>query len=289
MSNRHSVSKSDWSGKTAVVVGASTGLGRTLADALAAQGAAHVVLAARDIVKLQAAERQLAEEWPVTRFSMCAVDVTEASGAAALAEHVATIGLKPGSGDATQIDLLINATGLSDRGPALKLTSERLDELMHANVHGPLLVIQSLVSHLSRGGVIVNIGSLSSHFAPRYLGGYSLANHALRALTQQLRLELKESGIHVMLVCPGPIARSDVGSPRYAHLPTAGDVPPEALGGGGGAKLRGLDPGKLSAEILQAAAARRAELIRPRKARLLIWLMALWPAQGEAWLRHMTR
>jgi NAD(P)-dependent dehydrogenase (short-subunit alcohol dehydrogenase family) len=185
------------------------------------------------------------------------------------------------------LDLLINAVGMSDRGTALKLSPERIEELMRANVYGPLRVVQALRSQLHSGSVIVNIGSLSSHFAPRHLGGYSIAKHGLRALTQQLRLELREHGIHVMLACPGPITRADTGS-RYASLASAGDVPAEALRGGGGAKLKGLDPGQLSRDILKAAAARRLALIRPRKARWLIWLVALCPSWGEWILRRMT-
>lgn len=281
LNSRRPITKSFWSGKRAVVVGASVGLGRSLVEALAGQGAAHVVLVARDLKRLEIAERELARRWPATRFSLCAADVSIPYGSHRVGEHVQGLGL--------QIDLLINAVGLSDRGAALKLTDERLDELMRANVHGPLHSVQALAGEMPRGGVIVNIGSLSSHFAPRFLGGYSLAKHALRALTQQLRLELKEQGVHVMLACPGPIARADQEGSRYAHLATAADVPAEALRGGGGAKLRGLDPDRLAQDILRAAAQRKLQIIRPRKANLLVWLMALCPSLGESMLKRMTQ
>lgn len=281
MSNPQPIARSFWSGKTAVVVGASVGLGRHLVEALAAQGAAHVVLVARDLKRLETTERELARRWPDTRFSLCAADASVHYGSQRVAEHVQGLGLK--------VDLLVNAVGQSDRGAALKLTGERLDELMRANVHAPLGAIQALASEMAKEGTIVNIGSLSSLFAPRFLGGYSLAKHALRALTQQLRLELKEQGLHVMLVCPGPIARAEQDGSRYAHLATAGDVPAEALRGGGGAKLRGLDPEKLATDILHAAAERKVQIIRPRKAILLVWLMALCPRLGESMLRRMTQ
>lgn len=283
MSNRNSVSQSAWSGKTAMVVGASAGLGRKLAEALAEQRAARILLVARDAERLRTVAGELAEKWPETRCVAVAADVSSAAGAAALEQQLAV------RDPETSIHLLINAVGLSDRGPALSLTAERIDELMRANVHAPLLVVQTLAHRLAPGGVIVNIGSLSSHFAPRFLGGYSLAKHALRALTQQLRLELKERGLHVMLVCPGPIADSERAQSRYAHLPTASEIPREALAGGGGAKLRGLDARELASEILHAAAARKLELIRPRKAKWLVWLMALWPSWGEAILRRKTQ
>jgi uncharacterized protein len=291
VSNYQWLPQKAWTGKTAVVVGASSGLGRNLVDALAEQSVAQVVLVARDSHRLANVVSELASKWQTVKFSQCAADVTTSTGCSILTEHIQSL--------EDRVDLLINAQGLSDRGTVMKLTSERLDELMRANVHGPLRTIQIIAPGMAQGGVIINIGSLSSYFAPRFLGGYSMAKHALRALTQQARLELKDQGLHVMLVCPGPIVSSQrvaremaspdsAGGTRYAHLATASDIPAEALGSGGGAKIRGLDPVKLSADILQAAAQRRLELIRPRKARWLIWLMTLCPSWGESLLKRMT-
>ena len=73
--------------------------------------------------------------------------------------------------------------------------------------------------------------------ATRYMGPYPAAKFALAAYTQQLRLALAESGVHVLLVCPGPIARPD-GLPRYenaANLPAAARRP----GGGEAARRAG--------------------------------------------------
>lgn len=277
-----------WTDKSAIVVGASSGLGRCLVDRLAEQGAACVLLVARDRGRLAAVVDELAGRWPQSKFDLCAADMSTAEGGLAFQQAI--------EGSDRRFDLLINAAGASDRGLAMKLTFERLDELMRANVHATLQAIQLAASAMAPAGVIVNIGSLSSYFAPRYLGGYSMAKHALRALTQQMRLELKESGLHVMLVCPGPIAReqprpSTSASPtsRYAELASAQDVPPAALASAGGAKLKGLDPRALAVDILQAAADRRLELIRPRKARWLVWLIALCPGWGETALRRMTQ
>lgn len=274
-----SIENGAWSGKSAVVVGASAGLGCALAEELAREGAGRLVLVARGIERLQQLGLEFTQSWPATQTISCAADVTTAAGAHEVANAIGS--------SLPSLDLLINAVGRSDRGTALKLLPERIEELMHANVYGPLRVVQAVRSQLHSGSVIVNIGSLSSHFAPRHLGGYSIAKHGLRALTQQLRLELREHGIHVMLACPGPIARTESGS-RYASLASAGDIPAEALHGGGGAKLKGLEQGQLARDILRAASMRQLELIRPRKARWLIWLVALCPSWGELVLRRMT-
>lgn len=188
----------------------------------------------------------------------------------------------------TQLDMVINAIGESDRGSIEKLSLERMLELVRTNVGSSLHVIQ----HHSRllkptRGVLVLIGSLSSHLAPRYLGGYSIAKHGLAALAQQARLELAADGVHVMLASPGPIARDDSGT-RYSNSAQAADLPPEALKSGGGAKIKGLDPVVLSSRIIEAAARRRITLILPSKARLLVWLCSLSPSWGEYFLRKFT-
>lgn len=265
--------------KLAVIVGGSAGLGLILAEQLAQEGVARIVLVARNADRLTTAQSQLEEKFPQTDFKVCAVDIAGHDGAATLAACVAT--------HAQPVDLLINAVGLSDRGTMMGLKAERIEELIRANVIAPLLAAQAIVPLMRSGSVIVNIGSLSSYFAPSYLGGYSIAKHGLRALTQQLRMELAGQGIHVLLVCPGPIAREDTGS-RYAHLPGAADIPSAALQGGGGAKIKGLDPQRLGADITRAIKACKLEIIRPRKARLLLILAAVWPKLGEWVLKRKT-
>jgi uncharacterized protein len=121
------------------------------------------------------------------------------------------------------------------------------------------------------------------------LGGYAIAKHGLAALAQQARLELAEEGIHVLLACPGPIAREDSGT-RYDHLARDPHSPnqdlPEAMRQpGGGAKVRGLEPQQLVRDILQAAAHKQPRIIRPRKAQWLHWVSALSGSLGDRLLR----
>ncbi len=89
------------------------------------------------------------------------------------------------------------------------------------------------------------------------------------------------------MVCPGPIARTDAGI-RYQHLESAGDIPAAALQGGGGVKIKGLNPDQLAADILRAIQSRDIEIVRPRKARLLLMIMAAWPRLGEWILKRKT-
>lgn len=250
-----------------------------MADILAQQQIGHVTLVARDASRLEACLLERKSKWSGTSWQGLAADAATPAGAQQLSSCVAA--------STRPIDLLINAVGQSDRGLIMKLTTERLEELMRVNLLAPLLSAQAVVPSMVRGGVIVNLGSLSSYFAPRFLGGYSIAKHGLRAMSQQMRMELADAGIHVMLACPGPIARADAGS-RYNHLAGASDLPGAALRGGGGARLKGLDAERLARDILSAAASRQYELIRPRRARLLVCLMALSPRLGQWLLGRMT-
>ncbi|MFO1066223.1 MAG: SDR family oxidoreductase [Pirellulales bacterium] len=270
---------SPWPNRSAVISGGSSGLGLTLAEALAPQ-VDRLVITGRSSKRLADTKSQLLLTHPHLAITNVAVDAATSEGSAELARVLQ-------SELGGRFDLLINAVGSSDRGRLIDLKPDRLHELLNANVTSTLLTTQAVLPSLQPGSVIVNIGSLAGLFAPRFLGGYSIAKHGVTALSQQLRLELAEQGLHVLLVCPGPI-RGRSAAERYAQLDSASNLPAEAMQGGGGAKIRGLDPERLARDILSAAIRRERVLIRPRKAKLLRWISALWPWLGDSLLRRMT-
>jgi short-subunit dehydrogenase len=138
---------------------------------------------------------------------------------------------------------------------------------------------------LQTHGHVVHIGSLAAKTASRFLGAYPASKFPLAAYAQQLRMELGPQGLHVLLVCPGPIRRDDAGSRYDAE---AGNLPPEARQPGGGVKLKGIDPDWLAHRILVACERRQAELIVPGRARLLFALSQLWPSLGDWIITRMT-
>lgn len=187
-------------------------------------------------------------------------------------------------GEIGSVDLLIQAVGQSDRGLLADLTKERMLELLDANLFTSLNAVNELAGVMNSPSTMVLIGSLASHFAPRFLGGYAIAKHALVALAQQSRLELADRGIHIMLASPGPIQRSDAGS-RYEHHETSSNLPESALQPGGGANLKGLAVQPLADAILAAAARRKVLAVYPLKANLLRWISAIAPGIGDRLLR----
>jgi short-subunit dehydrogenase len=138
---------------------------------------------------------------------------------------------------------------------------------------------------LASGGHMVNIGSLAAKSASRFMGPYAASKFAVAAYSQQLRLELGERGLHVLLVCPGPIASSE---PRAHSAAELAALPESARRPGAGVKVRPIDPDLLAGRILRACERRDPELIVPGKARLLFALSQLSPRLGDWLVRRFT-
>jgi NAD(P)-dependent dehydrogenase (short-subunit alcohol dehydrogenase family) len=264
-----------WNGKTAIVTGASGGLGFHLAQTLA-QAGANVVLAARTQSTLEAAVAKLAGLPGRAIPIVC--DVSRDADVAALVEKtIAQFG---------KLDLLINNAGLSVRQAILDTTPADFQQLLELNLLATVRCTRAAAPHLlAARGHLVNIGSLSGKTASRWLGAYPASKFAVTAYTQQLRLELGPEGLHVMLVCPGPIARDDdrVRSPEeLAKLPEAARKP------GGGVKTNRIRPDVLAQKIVRACEQRRPELIVPWYARIIFTLMQTSPTLADWLVRKLT-
>lgn len=262
-----------WQNKRAVVTGGTAGLGRELARALVDRGARVAVVA-----RGQEALDRTAGELSSRGGDVLAVSA-DVTNDADMPRVAATVRDRWGGAD-----FLCHCAGRSMRGHALSTSVQTFQQLWDLNFLSSVRCIQAFSEMLieSRGHFVL-LGSLASKIAPRYYGAYPASKFPVAALAQQLRFELGPRGVHVLLVCPGPIER-DV-ERRYE---TPDDVPAEALIVAAGAKLRSIDPKRLSGQILRACERRRAELIVPGRARLLFTLSQLWPALGDRILRKMT-
>jgi NAD(P)-dependent dehydrogenase (short-subunit alcohol dehydrogenase family) len=267
----------DWQGKVVLVTGASSGLGRTIATAFAARHA-RVVIAARGADDLQ----KTADELRAAGYDATAIaaDVTrQESVDALLAGVIEQFG---------QLDALVNNAGRSARGAILDTTPDDFRDLLDINLLGVVRLTRAAAPHLLRsGGHLINISSLAGKSASRFLGAYPASKFAVTAYTQQLRLELEPQGLHVLLVCPGPIERE---APRRHALETAGAeaLPAEAYKPGGGVKVSLISPEKLAERILRACERRDPEIVTPGKARILFAISQLSPRLGDWLVRRMT-
>jgi short-subunit dehydrogenase len=261
--------------KVFIVTGASEGLGRSIAGALATAGC-KVSLAARNAPALDAAASQLTAAGHAALA--VATDVTSDEQVAALvARTVEHFG---------RLDGLVNNVGLSMRGAALDTTPDDFRRLLELNLIAAVRCTRAAAGQIiERRGHIVNIGSLAAKSAARWLGAYPAAKAALGAYTQQLRLELTDQGVHVLLVCPGPIARQ---TPRTYAAEELANLPESARRPGAGVKASAIPPDALARRIVAACERRQPELVIPGKARLLFALAQLSPRWGDWLLKRLT-
>lgn len=199
----------DLQGCTAVVTGASTGIGRVTAIALAQRGA-RVWAAARDLGRL---EQLAAEQTGITPHR---ADVSVDADRTAL---VAAAG---------EIDLLVNNAGIGHYGLVESMTPEQVRALWETNVIGLIDLSQRVLPGMlaRRRGHIVNVGSIAGFVAAPTETVYCATKHAVLAFTEGLRRELAGRGVDVTLIAPGVIktefkARARTGKP--ADVPGALD------------------------------------------------------------------
>jgi short-subunit dehydrogenase len=260
---------------SAIVTGASAGLGLHVCRQLLGEGY-RVTMLGRDPERLQHAAESLSKVHAADSIGVFAGDACNAESMQALVDqHVAQF---------ESLDVLVNVVGRSDRGLLINSAPAELESLFRDNVVSAWTCCHAAYEELKKTrGTIVNLGSLASRVAPRYLGGYVIAKHALVGFSRQLRMELEADGIHVGVVCPGPIRRDD-DQPidRYQTDKKAG-VPATAAQPGGGAKLKGLPPEQVAAAVLRCIQDRKIEIVMPPKVRVLMAINAVSPRLAD-WL-----
>ncbi|GAA4618843.1 SDR family oxidoreductase [Actinoallomurus liliacearum] len=196
-------------GKTALVTGASRGIGRAVALRLAAEGA---------LVAVHYGGNDEAAKETVAR-------IEEAGGAAFIVqarfgEDGAVDRLFAGltAGLAGRgLDILVNNAGIGSGSPISQVTQEELDRLLAINVTTPFFVIQRALPLLNDGGRIVNMGSTASRFAVTTQIGYTISKAALESMAPSLANELGRRGITVNTVAPGAV-RTDL-TAGYTSIP----------------------------------------------------------------------
>src|SRR5262245_5889758 len=174
--------------RTALVTGASAGIGLATARLLAREGA-RVVLNARRAEKLDAVARE-------TKGVAVAGDITDPAVRARLLEACGP-----------RIDILVNNAGYGEAGPVETIGEAEARRQFEVNFFAPAALIQAVMPRMraQRSGRIVNISSVAGRIGYPLFGWYCASKHALEGLTDALRLEARPWGIHVSLVEPGPV------------------------------------------------------------------------------------
>jgi NAD(P)-dependent dehydrogenase (short-subunit alcohol dehydrogenase family) len=182
-------------GKVAVVTGSSSGIGLAIAERLASEGAALVLVAApSDAGDLQAAADRLSGSARVESLAADIADPATAERAVELARSLGGLGV------------LVNNAGMAYFEELLDTPLEHLERTLAVNVRGTFLFSQAAARAMieqGRGGAMVNTASTASYVGEEYQVTYNLSKGAVAALTRSLAVDLAPHGIRVNAVAPG--------------------------------------------------------------------------------------
>ncbi len=180
--------------KTALVTGASKGIGAGIALELASAGASVIVNYASDKVGAEAIVRTITDGGG--QAIAIQGDVSNSADVTRIFDQAASV--------FGSIDILVNNAGVYQAMPISKITESEFNREMNVNLLGPLLTIRESLKHFgSSGGSIINIGSAASRSLPPEFSIYAASKSGVDAITGVLAKELASRGIRVNSVNPG--------------------------------------------------------------------------------------
>lgn len=188
----------DFRGKTALVTGASSGIGEAFAAKLAERGA-NVVLVARSAAKLQGLADALTARYGVSA-AVIAADLARADGVAATVREVQRLGLS--------VDLLVNNAGFGSHGRFETLEAGREREQVILNVVALAQLTRAFLPEMvARGaGAVLNVASTAAFQPDPYMATYGATKAFVLSFSEALWAENRRTGVNVLAVCAGPTA-----------------------------------------------------------------------------------
>jgi short-subunit dehydrogenase len=234
----------DLAGRSALVTGASSGIGRATALALSRRGVS-VRATGRDRHALEAVAKDCGAGIFVADLSIAA-DVDR------LADW------------AGPVDLLVNSAGFGWAGPFFKMDAATAEELLRVDLAAPIRLAALLAPGMvERGaGHVVNIASIAGHVGVKSEAVYSATKAGLIAFSESLRSELADSGVGVSVVSPGAV--------RTAFFEREGRTYDRAF-------PRPVAPDRVARDLIRAIERNRAQVFVPRWMAFPVWLHGAWP------------
>jgi NAD(P)-dependent dehydrogenase (short-subunit alcohol dehydrogenase family) len=178
-------------GKTALVTGGTSGIGRAVAERLAGQGA-EVIVSGRD--QDRGAEVVAAIESAGGKARFVAADLASFADVKRLAEAT------------SDVDVLVNNAGLFPGGPTDQTTEEAFDVTFDVNVKAPFFLTAAIAPRMAAkgGGAIINISTMAATIGMNGLAAYGASKAAVESLTKAWTAEYAAQGVRVNTVAPGP-------------------------------------------------------------------------------------
>jgi short-subunit dehydrogenase len=258
-------------GKVAVITGGSMGIGEAITRRFAAEGAA-VVITSRELARAEAAKQRIAG---ADRVLAAACDVRRHGDL----ENLMNAAVQRFG----RVDIWVNNAGFGLNDSVEKMRLADCRALFDTNFFGAIDGMQVAIAQMRRqgGGTIINISSVAGHIAVPYMAAYSASKAAMNALGRAAGVELRNSGIRVITVCPGYIAT---------------DFPNNIIRGTDCWRLSPAQPSKrqVSADVVADATLNgyfknKKEVIVPGSYRFLIGFYRLWPGLFEWGMKRMLK
>ena len=191
-------------GKSVLVTGAASGIGRATAILFAAEGA-RVTIGDINAAGLQETAGMMATTPRITPY-----DAADFASCRALVEAASAAGL----------DVLCNISGMLKWGPSLEFSVDDFERILRINTTSVFVMCQAALPHLIKSkGNIVNTASTAALQGIAYTIAYAASKHAVAAITKSLAIEFASTGVRINAICPG-----HVDTPMGNSAPPPGDV-----------------------------------------------------------------
>jgi short-subunit dehydrogenase len=248
-------------GKVVVVTGGSMGIGEAIAKLFADHGA-NLVLLSRDAGRAEAARGRIGYTERTLALSCDVRHREELDRVLSLTLH-----------HFDRIDVWINNAGQGLRDSLAQMDMAACHDMFEANFFGAVAAMQAVIPVMKQqgSGTIVNISSVAGHIPVPFIAAYCASKFALNAIGKAAAVELKNSGIHVMTVCPGYVqtdfSANAIKGREARNVRSASD--------------RGITAQRVARAVLDGYAKQKREVIVPWTLHPVIKLYQLFPAVVE--------
>lgn len=271
-------------GRTAIVTGGASGIGRALGAQLVARGA-HVILADIDGAAAERAATELAPA--VGGTASIAGRRLDTCDEAAFRSLVDEIIEERGGG----LDMLFNNAGISMGGPTHELTRAHWDRIIDVNIRGVVNgILAAYPTMVEQGyGHIINTASAAGLAPPPFVTAYAMTKHAVIGLSTGLRLEAALHGVRISVLCPGSIETPILDRAPEGDLPATASAPMTARQYLAIVRQKPISVDRFARRALQQLARNKAVIVVPSSARSLWYLQRLSPGLMEHLGRVIAR
>jgi NAD(P)-dependent dehydrogenase (short-subunit alcohol dehydrogenase family) len=269
----------DLRGKRCLITGAASGIGRSTAIAVAAQGA-ELFLTDRNGEGLERVAAEIRDAGgTVSHFAT--VDLVDHEAVVAFAAEVHAI--------APSMDVVMNVAGISTWGKIEQLEHEHWRRTIEIDLIGPISVLECFVPPMieaRRGGHIVNVSSVAGLFGLPWHAPYSAAKFGLRGVSEVLRFDLRKNRIGVSLVCPGAVKTPLVGTVDIVGVDRDNPKMRKLIAL---FERRAVTPESVAEKIIEAIEKNRYMVFTSPDGRFLHWLQRKFSPPYELVMRVMNR